>query len=90
MTPERNHGMTGSIGYWDAWLYPKQNKTKIWHINGSIPVCVIQYMPNNMPCKSGQIYTAKYLLISQDEGIYYEPDPSKGLEYYVDADFMED
>ena len=32
-------------------------------------------------------YIARYLLSSQDKGIHYKPDPSKGLECYVDADF---
>jgi hypothetical protein len=30
---------------------------------------------------------ARYLLSSSDKGIHYKPDPTKGLEVYVDADF---
>ena len=32
-------------------------------------------------------YIARYLLSTQDKGIHYKPDPTKGLECYVDADF---
>ena len=31
----------------------------------------------------------RYLLSLQDKDIHYKPDPSKGLECYVDADFAE-
>ena len=32
-------------------------------------------------------YIARYLLSTQDKGIHYKPDSTKGLECYVDADF---
>ncbi len=32
-------------------------------------------------------YIARYLLRTKDKGIHYKPDPSKGLEVYVDANF---
>ena len=32
-------------------------------------------------------YIARYLLTSQDKGIHYKPDSTRGLECFVDADF---
>ena len=32
-------------------------------------------------------YIARYLLSSHDKGIHYKPEPTRGLECFVDADF---
>ena len=32
-------------------------------------------------------YIARYLLSTHDKGIHYKPDPTRGLECYVGADF---
>ena len=32
-------------------------------------------------------YIARYLLSTHDKGIHYKPDPTRGLECYVDASF---
>ena len=37
--------------------------------------------------KKAAKYITKYLLSTQDKGIHYKPDRTKGLECYVDAQF---
>ena len=37
--------------------------------------------------KKAVVQIAKYLKTHKDEGLVFKPDPSKGLECYIDADF---
>ena len=47
-----------------------------------------RFNANPMLCHEKAVkYIARYLLGTQDKGIHYKPDPTKGLECYVDADF---
>ena len=43
---------------------------------------------NSMLCHEKAVkYNARYLISSQDTGIHYKPDTTRGLEFYIDADF---
>ena len=47
-----------------------------------------RFNANPMLCHENAVkYIARYLLSSQDKGIHYKPDMTRGLECYVDADF---
>ena len=47
-----------------------------------------RFNENPMLCHEKAVkYIARYLLSSQDKGIHYKPDMTRGLECYVDADF---
>ena len=48
----------------------------------------VRFNANPMLCHEKAVkYIARYLLGTQDKGIHYKPDSTKGLECYVDADF---
>ena len=48
-----------------------------------------RFNANTMLCHEKSVkYIARYLLSSPDKGIYYKPDMTRGLECYVDADFV--
>ena len=69
----------GMLGY-------LQNSTRP-DISMKIHQCA-RFNGNTMLCHEKAVkYIARYLLSSQDKRIHYKPDTTRGLEYYVDADF---
>ena len=47
-----------------------------------------RFNTNTMLCHEKLVnYIARYLISSQDKGIHYKPDMTRGLECYIDADF---
>ena len=63
-----------------------QNSTRP-DISMAVHQCA-RFNANPMLCHEKAVkYIARYLLSTSDKGIHYKPDPSKGLECYVDADF---
>lgn len=69
----------GMLGY-------LQNSTRP-DISMAVHQCA-RFNANPMLCHEKAVkYIARYLLATSDKGIHYKPDPSKGLECYVDADF---
>ena len=47
-----------------------------------------RFNTNPMLChENAANYIARYLLSTQDKGIHYKPDRTKGLECYIDAEF---
>ena len=69
----------GMLGY-------LQNSTRP-DISMAVHQCA-RFNANPMLCHEKAVkYIAQYLLGTQDKGIHYKPDPTKGLECYVDADF---
>ena len=69
----------GMLGY-------LQNSTRP-DISMAVHQCA-RFNANPMLCHEKAVkYIARYLLSTQDKGIHYKPDPTKGLECYVDADF---
>ncbi len=69
----------GMLGY-------LQNSTRP-DISMAVHQCA-RFNANPMLCHEKAVkYIARYLLGTQDKGIHYKPDSTKGLECYVDADF---
>ena len=69
----------GMLGY-------LQNSTRP-DISMAVHQCA-RFNANPMLCHEKAVkYIARYLLSTQDKGIHYKPDPTKGLECYVDAEF---
>ena len=69
----------GMLGY-------LQNSTRP-DISMAVHQCA-RFNANPMLCHEKAVkYIARYLLTSQDKGIHYKPDHTRGLECYVDADF---
>ena len=69
----------GMLGY-------LQNSTQT-DISIAVHQCA-RFNANPMLCHDKAVkYISRYLLSSQDKGIHYKPDMTRGLKFYVDADF---